>query len=96
MSASFCLHFSVTLFITESSKFSLSETHMRRNEKNKCKEVSPETSAGVETAPAIPLPADRPQRYSGTQAELSATSTAVWLHTRGDLALRCPHFKAGL
>lgn len=33
MSASFCLDFSVTLFITESSKFSLSEKHVRRNEK---------------------------------------------------------------
>lgn len=35
MSASFCLDFSVTLFITESSKFSLSEKHVRKNEKKK-------------------------------------------------------------
>lgn len=40
MSASFCLDFSVTLFITESSKFSLSEKHIRRNKKKKIKEVS--------------------------------------------------------
>lgn len=33
MSASFCLDFSVTLFITESSKFNLSEKHIRRNKK---------------------------------------------------------------
>lgn len=42
MSASFCLDFSVTLFITESSKFNLSEKHIRRNKKkkNKLQEVS--------------------------------------------------------
>lgn len=58
MSASFCLDFSVTLFITESSKFSLSEKHVRRNEEKKTKSKK---FPMFKTAPATLLPANMPQ-----------------------------------